>query len=144
MSFDRTAFDAHIKALGLKHFTPWELLKPTNNSNRGVKNSPPPRELWDNIVPTIKVVDELRHRLGVPITINSSYRSPAYNRAVGGARASQHLRFNALDIRSAKASPLKIAKELRKMRAEGKFKGGIGLYRTFVHIDTRGKNKNWG
>lgn len=144
MPFDRTAFDAHINALGLKYFTPWEILRPTGNVSRGVRNTPPPRALWSNIDATIKIVDELRHRLGVPITINSSYRNPAYNRAVGGAKASQHLRFNALDIRSPKASPLKIWTELKKMRDAGMFKGGLSLYPTFVHIDTCGKNKNWG
>lgn len=145
MPFDRTAFDNYIHSQGLHYFTPWEVLKPTGNSNRGVKNSPPPRALWPNIVPTLKVVDELRHRLGRPIIITSSYRSPAYNRSLrGAAKNSQHLYFRALDIKAPGLSPRKVWLELRKMRSEGKFKGGIGLYPTFVHVDTRGENVNWG
>jgi hypothetical protein len=29
------------------------------------------------------------------------------------------------------------------MRREGIFKGGLGKYKTFVHVDVRGKNADW-
>lgn len=46
-------------------------------------------------------LDELRELAGVPMTISSSYRSPAYNRQVGGAPDSAHtdVPCNAVDIR---------------------------------------------
>ena len=45
-------------------------------------------------------LDELRERAGVPMVITSSYRSPEYNRAVGGAKDSAHtdVPCNAVDI----------------------------------------------
>ncbi len=64
-------------------------------------------------VPPLDKVDNLRHlcewledlrRLGgeaAPILINSGYRSPMLNRAVGGAQHSNHLDGYAADIRCA-------------------------------------------
>ena len=36
-------------------------------------------------------LQSLRNRLGKPLIVNSGYRSPAHNRAVGGAPASKHM-----------------------------------------------------
>jgi hypothetical protein len=43
-------------------------------------------------------LDKVREMWGKPIGANSGYRSPELNRAVGGARNSQHLRGEAADI----------------------------------------------
>lgn len=45
-------------------------------------------------------LDKLRQRASVPMTITSSYRSPAYNKSVGGASDSAHTDTpcNAVDI----------------------------------------------
>ena len=32
---------------------------------------------------------------------------------------------------------------LKLWRDQGRFQGGIGLYPTFVHVDTRGTNADW-
>jgi len=58
---------------------------------KGAKNSLPPRSMWKNIVPALRIVDELRDSFGKSCTILSSYRSIGYNKAVGGASSSQHL-----------------------------------------------------
>jgi len=113
---------------------------------RGVRNSPPPKSLWTNIVPTLRIVDDVRDYFGRPVTITSSYRSPEYNRAIGKGAASKslHMQFNALDIKVAGVSPRRVADYLYKLRRAGKFVGGIGRYKTFTHIDTRGYNASWG
>lgn len=48
----------------------------------------------------IRWLDELRDRAGVPMRITSSYRSPDYNRSVGGASDSAHsdVPCNSVDI----------------------------------------------
>lgn len=139
------AFKAFIAPVKLKFFQAFELVATAGNIKNGVKNTFPPEKLWPNIVPTIKIVDQLRKRIGAPLKINSAYRSPAYNTAIKGATKSQHMRFAALDIRSTdpKWTPKKIHAELKAMRAAGMFKGGLGLYPTFVHVDTRGVNTDW-
>ena len=57
----------------------------------------PDNLLW-NILPTIRVLQELRSKYDKPIFIESSYRSPAYNKLVKGKKKSLHLDFNAFDF----------------------------------------------
>jgi len=69
----------------------------------------------------------------------------AYNAAIDGAAAkSFHMRFQALDISVEGKTPKQVFAVLKKWRDAGKFRGGLGLYRTFVHIDTRGSDATWG
>lgn len=84
--------------------------------------------------------EDIRAVLGhQPILINSAYRRPDYNQAVGGAKASQHVYGRALDIRHKTLTPRKLFTEIRELYAEGFLPhlGGIGLYKTFVHFDVR-------
>jgi len=130
---------------GFCNFGPGEFTRYFAAVRKGVKNSPPPRQLWKNIVPPLRIVDELRSSFGKPCRILSSYRSPAYNKAVGGAAQSQHLQFNALDIAFDGVSPQQAYDRLIEWRKAGRLTGGIGLYPSsgFVHIDTRGINATW-
>lgn len=133
-----------LAGLKLKHFSPVEITRYADRTTgRGVKNELPPQELWGNLVPTIRVLDELRAAIGKPIVLTSIYRGPAYNKAVGGVSGSQHLRNAAIDFQVRGMSPRAVYNRLLEMRRAGKFKGGLGLYSTFVHIDTRGVNATW-
>jgi uncharacterized protein YcbK (DUF882 family) len=73
--------------------------------------------------------------------VSSGYRDPAYNQAVGGAPGSQHVRFTAMDVHI----PGVEVRDLWQwfMRHPEAPRMGIGLYRTFVHIDTRGSAARW-
>lgn len=116
-------------------------------------NTDPPEELYPHILPTARIIDLARARLGAPITISSCYRSPAYNRAIGSTnpanprvltgKGSQHPRFSAVDIDSP-AGVHRLHDVLMAIRREGRFAGGLGRYPGFVHIDTRGYNASWG
>jgi N-acetylmuramoyl-L-alanine amidase len=112
---------------------------------RGVTNSVPPQRLWKNIVPTLRIVDDLRESFGKPCTILSSYRSSDYNKAVAGVGLSQHMEFRALDIAFDGVTPQQVYDRLIEWRKAGKFVGGLGIYPTsgFVHIDTRNSNATW-
>lgn len=97
----------------------------------------PPRELWDNIIPTLGVQEWLRAETGGgPVDVSSGYRSPAYNAAIGGASLSTHKEFNAMDSLPRGWSPLATAVKLLEHPQADKM--GLGLYATFVHVDTRG------
>lgn len=73
-----------------------------------------------------------------PIYINSGYRTPSYNKKIGGATNSYHMKGQAADIHSNHFQPIDIA-----LAAESLNIPGIILYKNFVHIDTRPK-KYWG
>jgi hypothetical protein len=83
----------------------------------------------------------LRSKLGAPMIVNSAYRSPEHNRAVGGAKASKHMEGIAFDVRMDNHDPdTYIAAAL----SVG-FKG-IGTYpkQNFVHVDARPTRASWG
>ena len=48
---------------------------------------------------TVKILQSVRDYFGKIVHINSAYRTPAYNKKVGGASASQHVKGTACDIR---------------------------------------------
>lgn len=136
----KTWFDRHE----FRYFTSDEFTSYFEVERRGVRNSPPPKDMWVNIIPTLRVVDQLRDDLRRPIVILSSYRSPEYNKRIDGAATqSYHMKFQALDISVSGHMPQEVHRRLSLMRSAGAFKGGLGLYNTFVHIDTRGHNANW-
>ena len=58
-----------------------------------------PSEVIGNAIALVEeVLDPLRKAYGKPIRVNSGYRCPAKNKAVGGATASQHMKGEAADI----------------------------------------------
>lgn len=146
---DYADFDAFIKSLGLKNFATDEFLilggsHSTPGSACAGKNTYPPRGLWTHIAKSAQVIDHLRDRLGKPIAITNAYRAPSYNACIGGAKGSQHMKFNALDFKVSGMAAPDVAQALRWLRdKEGFFKGGIGRYNSFTHIDTRGTNATW-
>jgi hypothetical protein len=149
--------EAYIDSLGLRYFKGAELTPYWSRKRAKGANAVPPAALWPNIVETLVVLDEIRHRAGKPLIITSSYRSPEYNAAVGGAKFSQHVAFNAIDFQAKgaalhptqlstialmiRSSEVKFTHPLTKKKFT--FKGGIGRYATFVHLDTRGHNSDW-
>lgn len=140
----KQAFIDWFNSKHFKNFSASEFTSYFETTRRGVKNSYPPRDMWENIVPTLRLVDRLREDLGRPIVILSSYRSPSYNSAIqGAATKSYHMNFQALDIAVAGYSPSDIFILLKEYRRSGRFLGGLGLYSTFTHIDTRGTNATW-
>lgn len=82
----------------MKYFTIEELCRSTKAKKLGIDNTPTDKAV-ENMTRLINVVlDPLREAYGKPITTNSGYRSPALNKAVGGAKSSQHLTGEAADI----------------------------------------------
>lgn len=87
----------------------------------------------------LDALQALRTCIGKPFYINSAYRSPEHNAAVGGAKNSQHLHGRAFDI----ALRGFTGPTIERMAREHGFRG-IGRYNTFIHIDTRERGATWG
>ncbi len=90
-----------------------------------------------------------------PVTIHSGYRTPAHNQAVGGARSSVHLLRTPLPLRGAGSTRAAAAADVtcatgspaawatwaeqhrrRFPHLAMRQRGGIGLYPSFLHLDT--------
>lgn len=82
----------------MKYFTIAELTRSTTAQLRGIDNTPS-QQVIDNLTALVdNVLDPLREAWGAPIHVNSGYRCPALNKAVGGVPASQHMVGEAADI----------------------------------------------
>ena len=91
-------------------------------------------EVWSKL-------ETLAQSLGRVITLNSAYRSPAYNRSVGGARNSMHVQRKAVDIQWGTTSVQGRVDFLQKAIDAGFT--GIGCYNSFCHVDI-GAKRQWG
>lgn len=137
------AFKTWFARQGFRNFKADELAWYFTKVRNGVRNESPPRVLWMNIVPTLRILDDLRDHFKKPVTINSTYRGLKYNRALGSPDGSLHRRFNAVDFTVKDVKPSEVFAVLKKWRDEARFIGGLGKYNTFVHIDTRNYNATW-
>ena len=64
----------------------------------GLKNEPTDDHLLNMTTIAEKVFEPLRERVAGPIKINSFYRGPELNKAIGGSSKSQHCNGQAIDI----------------------------------------------
>ena len=86
----------------------------------------------------VRTVDEIRRRLGIPVSIGSGVRCQKHNAAVGGVYNSEHLYGRAADLHS-DASPERMKDIAEEVMGNT---GGIGLYSWGIHVDT-GKYSRW-
>lgn len=96
----------------------------------------------DNIIHVMLVskLIELRRELSMPIYINSGYRCPEHNKAVGGVSNSMHVEGRAADITVTDFEHWKPV--LLKLIDRIGF-NGVGIYDTFIHVDTRIEKARW-
>ncbi|MGJ8678578.1 MAG: YcbK family protein [Akkermansiaceae bacterium] len=133
-----------IQKLNLRNVTPYMVLAPHFKTRGSVSNTLPPKSAWKNIAPTLKVIDKMTTRIGAPLRdFTSVYRSPRYNRAVGGKSKSYHMQNVACDIQYQGVSAYHVSYIAKQLRDQGYYKGGVGRYSSFVHVDTRGTNVSW-
>ena len=82
----------------------------------------------------VRTVDEIRRRLGVPVTIvesgGSGVRCEIHNRNVGGVENSDHKTGNAADLHSNK-SPEEMARVAEEVMGDT---GQIGIYSWGIHV----------
>jgi len=86
----------------------------------------------------LKRLVSLRGSINRPIYINSGYRCKKENIKVGGVKNSYHRVGMAVDIRSKGISISELA-----IYAEGIGFKGIGIYKTYLHLDIRDKKYIW-
>lgn len=78
------------------------------------------------------VLDEVRERAGIPLVLNSAYRSREYEKSKGRTGTSAHCEGKAVDIRcNTSANRYRIVRAALECGIKR-----IGIGATFVHLDT--------
>lgn len=96
-----------------EHFTLEEFLRSETADNRGINNTPPKNlGVYRNLQKLAETLEQVRSMFGKPVHINSGYRCPDLNRAVGGVKNSAHLSGYAADIRISGISPQEVTKRI--------------------------------
>ena len=67
-------------------------------TRRGIENEPNNRQMDNMCLIAEEVFEPLRSWVGGPIKINSFFRSPELNTAIGGSSKSQHCQGQAIDL----------------------------------------------
>lgn len=88
----------------------------------------------------VMVLQSIRSHFDAAVTINSAYRTPAYNAKVDGAAQSQHCYGTAADITVQGRTPAQVAAYARSIMPDW---GGVGVYNTFAHVDVREQRSDW-
>jgi len=81
-----------------KHISYKEATQSQTAVRKGIKNEPDAYQLQNMQTLAENVFEPIREHFGVPIAINSFFRSPKLNKAIGGAAGSQHTQGRAIDI----------------------------------------------
>lgn len=88
----------------------------------------------------VNLLQKIRDHFGKAVHINSAYRTEAHNKAIGGAQYSQHKYGLAADIHIDGVTPKQIAAYVETLMPS---RGGIGIYKSFCHVDVRAVKSRW-
>ena len=81
-----------------KHISYREGVYSITATRLGIKNNPNAEQMKNMIAIAEEVFEPLRAYVGGPIKINSFFRSPELNKAIGGSTKSQHCHGQAIDL----------------------------------------------
>ena len=115
------------------HFTLEELTK----TKTGLSNIPNIEQTNQLRILCRDILEPIRNKIGMPLIVNSAFRSPYVNKSVGGVSTSQHLLGQAADIYCPSISSTKLYQIIDKLVIEGPLIiGQCILYKKshFVHV----------
>ena len=81
-----------------KHISNKESVYSRTATRLGIDNKPNEKQLQNMVTVAEEIFEPLRTWVGGPIKINSFFRSPELNKAIGGSSKSQHCHGQAMDI----------------------------------------------
>ena len=123
----------------MKHFSEKEFWCRCSQCQKGdAEMGIPPGGMMGGVPENVKalvenVLDPLREKYGKPIKVNSGYRCPKHNLAVGGATQSQHMKGEAADIAPMSGDTSELERMVEIIKQNGKWDQMI-VYPTFVHV----------
>lgn len=131
----------------MKHFSEKEFWCRCSQCQKGdAELGIPPGGMMGGVPENVKalvenVLDSLREKYGKPIKVNSGYRCPNHNLAVGGATQSQHMKGEAADIAVVHGSRFKVHDLAQAIVENGRFDQLI-IYPTFIHVSWKRQGGN--
>jgi hypothetical protein len=133
----------YLNGLGLRRVNASQVLASHAKQSGSVWNTLPPTTWWRRMGYTLKVLERIAMELNVSqVEVISAYRSPSYNARSGGKTGSWHQANAAVDVRFPVRART-VTATARELRNLGLFRGGVGGYWNFTHIDCRGDNVDW-
>jgi putative chitinase len=81
-----------------EHFTLEEMIVSPTAKRLGLSNTPTAEHIENMRYCCTKILEPVRAHFGKPVQVNSSYRAPLVNKAVGGSKTSQHVNGEAIDF----------------------------------------------
>jgi putative chitinase len=81
-----------------EHFNLEEMIVSPTAKKLGLSNVPTAEHIENMRYCCEKILEPVRAHFGKAVTINSSYRAPLVNKAVGGSKTSQHVNGQAIDF----------------------------------------------
>lgn len=131
----------------MKYFTIDELCASDTARRRGIDNRPSATVCVRLTQLIEQLLDPIRAVWGSPIAVNSGYRCPKLNAAVGGVATSQHLKGEAADITvGSTADNKRLFDKILEMQAAGRIAFDQLIDESgykWIHISYRpGSNRN--
>lgn len=129
------------------YFSISELSASDTAAKKKIDNTPPPQAKAKMKALISNVLDPIRERWGAPIYVNSGFRCPILNKAIGGVSNSQHITGEAADITVGdKAKNTKLFALIHQMKAAGEITFDQLIDESdmsWIHISfsTSGKNR---
>lgn len=99
-----------------KNFNLAELSRSEAAARLGFDNTPPAEAIENLKALCLNVLQPLRDAMGKPMRVNSGYRGPEANKAVGGSSTSQHCKGEAADIEFDGFDNKKLAEKILEMK----------------------------
>lgn len=115
-----------------KNFTLEELCHSNTAVAKGLKNIPDEKQTRNLKELAINLLQPVRDIYGKPMYINSGFRSPEVNKAVGGSPDSQHMKGEAADVASEHPAEL-----VECLKCSGLDFDQCIQYSTFVHLSLK-------
>lgn len=120
-----------------ENFTLEELCHSNTAVAKGLENIPNASQVENLKSLAINLLQPVRDLYGKAMVINSGFRSPEVNKAVGGSPTSDHMNGKSADVRTPNPREL-----FKLVRNSGLSFDQLILYPTFVHMSFRSQNTN--
>jgi len=106
-----------------------------------------PKEVLENIKLLAIQLQIIRDYVEEPMYINSGFRCKSHNRRIGSNDTSQHILGKASDVTIKTFTPNEVSNIVENMLTNevlpSFYIGGLGIYKTFNHIDIRESKARW-